>query len=158
MIWTTLHANIYAYIQNKYIYSHIHACMHTYKPTYVRCVRTSVAHLEKIIPERGPRRLLCVVDVTTWQCSKGSAASRAATRPEMCAISAIRYAPTSSATCWRASQAGSRDTADLGKPLARNHKSFFESVENTAVGSSRKAAFAASLLLVYSYLTWYTAF
>ena len=48
------------------------------------------------MPARGPRSDLCVVVVTMSQYSKGDAASPVATRPEMCAMSAIMYAPVAS--------------------------------------------------------------
>ncbi|KAA6419642.1 MAG: hypothetical protein FRX49_10366 [Trebouxia sp. A1-2] len=48
-------------------------------------------------PPRGPLRDLWVVVVTTWECSKGSATTPAATRPDVWAISVMRYAPTLSA-------------------------------------------------------------
>mmetsp|Transcript_37835 Transcript_37835/g.75401 ORF Transcript_37835/g.75401 Transcript_37835/m.75401 type:complete len:254 (-) Transcript_37835:632-1393(-) len=54
-------------------------------------------YLKKIIPALGPRRDLCVVVVTTSQCSKGDGCKPVATRPLMWAMSAIKYAPTSSA-------------------------------------------------------------
>mmetsp|Transcript_13356 Transcript_13356/g.26314 ORF Transcript_13356/g.26314 Transcript_13356/m.26314 type:complete len:251 (+) Transcript_13356:187-939(+) len=45
---------------------------------------------KKMMPERGPRSDLCVVDDTTSAYSKGESASWAATRPEMWAMSTIR--------------------------------------------------------------------
>mmetsp|Transcript_109442 Transcript_109442/g.274135 ORF Transcript_109442/g.274135 Transcript_109442/m.274135 type:complete len:254 (+) Transcript_109442:471-1232(+) len=54
-------------------------------------------YLKKIIPARGPRRDLCVVVVTTSQCAKGEGCMPVATKPEMCAMSAMSNAPTSSA-------------------------------------------------------------
>mmetsp|Transcript_32391 Transcript_32391/g.100993 ORF Transcript_32391/g.100993 Transcript_32391/m.100993 type:complete len:254 (+) Transcript_32391:211-972(+) len=54
-------------------------------------------YLKKIMPARGPRRDLCVVVVTMSQCSKGAGCWPVATRPEMCAMSAMSSAPTSSA-------------------------------------------------------------
>mmetsp|Transcript_113734 Transcript_113734/g.157394 ORF Transcript_113734/g.157394 Transcript_113734/m.157394 type:complete len:254 (-) Transcript_113734:393-1154(-) len=54
-------------------------------------------YLKKIMPALGPRRDLCVVVVTTSQCSKGAGCRPVATRPEMCAMSAMSRAPTSSA-------------------------------------------------------------
>mmetsp|Transcript_123991 Transcript_123991/g.332959 ORF Transcript_123991/g.332959 Transcript_123991/m.332959 type:complete len:242 (-) Transcript_123991:664-1389(-) len=54
-------------------------------------------YLKKIMPARGPRSDLWVVVVTTSQCSKGAGCCPVATRPEMCAMSAIKSAPTSSA-------------------------------------------------------------
>ena len=49
---------------------------------------------KKMIPERGPRSDLCVVEVTTSAYWKGDFCSPVATRPEMCAMSIIMYAPT----------------------------------------------------------------
>ena len=49
---------------------------------------------KKIIAPRGPRSDLCVVVVMTSAYSKGEGTTPAATRPEMCAMSARRYAPT----------------------------------------------------------------
>mmetsp|Transcript_43101 Transcript_43101/g.105384 ORF Transcript_43101/g.105384 Transcript_43101/m.105384 type:complete len:227 (-) Transcript_43101:762-1442(-) len=46
--------------------------------------------LKKIMAPRGPRRDLCVVVVTTSAYSKGLGTTPAATRPEMCAMSAMR--------------------------------------------------------------------
>lgn len=48
-------------------------------------------------PPRGPLRDLWVVVVTTWECLKGSATTSAATRPDVWAMSVMRYAPTLSA-------------------------------------------------------------
>ena len=42
-----------------------------------------------MIPDLGPLKDLCVVDVTTCEYSKGSSATFAATKPEMCAMSRI---------------------------------------------------------------------
>mmetsp|Transcript_31436 Transcript_31436/g.68743 ORF Transcript_31436/g.68743 Transcript_31436/m.68743 type:complete len:269 (+) Transcript_31436:84-890(+) len=52
---------------------------------------------KKIIPERGPRRVLWVVLVTMSAYWKGLAASPPATRPLMCAMSHMSRAPTLSA-------------------------------------------------------------
>mmetsp|Transcript_19598 Transcript_19598/g.47454 ORF Transcript_19598/g.47454 Transcript_19598/m.47454 type:complete len:256 (-) Transcript_19598:610-1377(-) len=49
---------------------------------------------KKMMPERGPRRVLCVVEVTTSAQSKGESTTPPATSPEMCAMSTIMYAPT----------------------------------------------------------------
>merc|ERR1719282_1772328 len=54
-------------------------------------------YLKKIMPARGPRKDLCVVVVTTSQKENGSGCCLVATKPEICAISAMRKAPTSSA-------------------------------------------------------------
>ncbi len=50
-----------------------------------------------MIAPRGPRSVLCVVQVTTSAYGTGLGCTPAATRPPMCAMSTIRYAPTSSA-------------------------------------------------------------
>lgn len=44
-----------------------------------------------MIPARGPLNVLCVVDVTTSQYSKGDGITLAATKPLICDISAIKY-------------------------------------------------------------------
>lgn len=54
---------------------------------------------KKIIAPRGPRRLLCVVVVTTSAKSKGDGTTPAATSPLMWAMSASRIALCLSATC-----------------------------------------------------------
>eukprot|EP00427_Karlodinium_veneficum_P048897 CAMPEP_0169222730 /NCGR_PEP_ID=MMETSP1016-20121227/21753_1 /TAXON_ID=342587 /ORGANISM="Karlodinium micrum, Strain CCMP2283" /LENGTH=79 /DNA_ID=CAMNT_0009301055 /DNA_START=16 /DNA_END=255 /DNA_ORIENTATION=+ len=54
-------------------------------------------YLKKIMPARGPRKDLCVVVVTTSQYVKGSGCCFVATNPEICAMSASKSAPTSSA-------------------------------------------------------------
>ena len=53
--------------------------------------------LANIIPDRGPRSVLCVVEVTMSAYSKGLWAAFPATRPETCAMSTMRRAPTLSA-------------------------------------------------------------
>lgn len=55
-------------------------------------------------PHLAPRRVLCVVLVTRSACSKGDGMALAATSPLMCAMSASRYAFTSSHTWGRGSQ------------------------------------------------------
>mmetsp|Transcript_31050 Transcript_31050/g.81310 ORF Transcript_31050/g.81310 Transcript_31050/m.81310 type:complete len:202 (+) Transcript_31050:242-847(+) len=62
-----------------------------------RSGKPRLSFLTKIIPDRGPRSDLCVVVVTTSQNSKGDECSPVATRPEMCAMSIMRSAPTESA-------------------------------------------------------------
>lgn len=83
---------------------------------FSRSFALSLSFLKKIRPARGPRNVLClhrsihqylassvngeithVVVVTTSQYWKGSASSPAATSPLVCAISAMRNAPCSSA-------------------------------------------------------------
>mmetsp|Transcript_23350 Transcript_23350/g.53834 ORF Transcript_23350/g.53834 Transcript_23350/m.53834 type:complete len:220 (+) Transcript_23350:267-926(+) len=49
--------------------------------------------LKKIMAPRGPRNALCVVVVTMSAYSKGDGMTPADTRPEMCAMSASKYAP-----------------------------------------------------------------
>ena len=51
----------------------------------------------KIMPPRGPRKVLCVVVVTISAYGTGFGCKPAATRPAICAISTINLAPTSSA-------------------------------------------------------------
>src|SRR3546814_2465287 len=53
--------------------------------------------LVRMMPPRGPRRVLCVVLVTTWACGSGLGYSPAATRPATCAMSTQKDAPTLSA-------------------------------------------------------------
>lgn len=64
----------------------------------VVCLSVSMQGLRcrVFVPERGPRRVLCVVEVTTSAQSKGESTTPPATSPEMCAMSTIMYAPT----CW----------------------------------------------------------
>mmetsp|Transcript_26385 Transcript_26385/g.79535 ORF Transcript_26385/g.79535 Transcript_26385/m.79535 type:complete len:242 (+) Transcript_26385:150-875(+) len=65
-------------------------------------------YLKKIMPARGPRSDLCVVVVTMSQCSKGEGCSPVATRPEMCAMSAMSSAPTSSAMALKRAKSTTR--------------------------------------------------
>ena len=46
--------------------------------------------LQKIIPPRGPRNVLCVVVVTKCACGTGFGCKPAATKPAICAISTIK--------------------------------------------------------------------
>ena len=55
------------------------------------------ASFVRIIPPLGPRSVLCVVVVATWQCGNGDGYSPAAINPAKCATSAKTYAPTLSA-------------------------------------------------------------
>mmetsp|Transcript_28217 Transcript_28217/g.63810 ORF Transcript_28217/g.63810 Transcript_28217/m.63810 type:complete len:202 (-) Transcript_28217:590-1195(-) len=66
------------------------------------CSRNSLR--QKIIPPRGPRRLLCVVVVTTSACGKGEGCKPVATKPLMWAMSTKRKAPTSSHMLRKAAQ------------------------------------------------------
>jgi hypothetical protein len=66
----------------------------------------------RITPERGPARVLCTVEVTTWACGTGLACRPAATRPAKWAMSTHSFAPTSSATERNASKSSSREYAD----------------------------------------------
>ena len=50
-----------------------------------------------MMPERGPARVLCTVEVTTSEYGTGFGCSPAATRPAKCAMSVQSSAPTSSA-------------------------------------------------------------
>jgi hypothetical protein len=47
----------------------------------------SVFGFERIIPERGPRSVLCVVVVTICACGTGEGCAPPATSPAKCAIS-----------------------------------------------------------------------
>ncbi len=58
----------------------------------------SSGSFDRIMPPRGPRSVLCVVVVTTCACGSGLGNRSAATRPAKCAMSTMKYAPTSSAT------------------------------------------------------------
>ena len=51
----------------------------------------------RMIPPRGPRSVLCVVEVTTWAYSSGLLSNPAAISPAGCAMSIISNAPTLSA-------------------------------------------------------------
>ena len=55
--------------------------------------------LHKIIPPRGPRKVLCVVVVTKSAKGTGFGCKPLATSPAMCAMSTIKYASTESAIC-----------------------------------------------------------
>ena len=57
-----------------------------------------IYYLNQMTTHLGPRRVLCVVVVTMSAYSNGLGIRSAAMRPEMCAISAIRYAFCSSHT------------------------------------------------------------
>ena len=59
--------------------------------------RGVLARLHMIIAPRGPRSVLWVVVVTTSACPTGDGCAPPAIRPAMCAMSATRMAPTSSA-------------------------------------------------------------
>ena len=50
--------------------------------------------LQTMRPPRGPRSVLCVVEVTTSACGTGFGYAPAATRPATCAMSTKKYAPT----------------------------------------------------------------
>ena len=52
---------------------------------------------KKIMPALGPLNVLCTVEVTMSQYSKGEGCNPVATNPATCAISAINKAPQSSA-------------------------------------------------------------
>src|ERR1700726_810799 len=55
---------------------------------------------ERIIPERGPRSVLWVVEVTICACGTGDGCAPPATSPAKCAMSTRKSAPTLSAI-WR---------------------------------------------------------
>ena len=63
---------------------------------------------QRIMPPRGPRKVLWVVLVTTPAWPTGEGWTPAATRPEMWAISATKIAPTSSAICAKRGKSSSR--------------------------------------------------
>src|SRR6185437_2062698 len=46
---------------------------------------------DSTIPARGPRSVLCVVVVTTWQCGTGEGWTPPATRPAKCAMSTMYF-------------------------------------------------------------------
>ena len=52
---------------------------------------------KRMIPPRGPRKVLWVVEVTIWAYSSGLFSNPAAIRPAGCAMSIINRAPTLSA-------------------------------------------------------------
>jgi hypothetical protein len=66
----------------------------------------------RITPERGPARVLCTVEVTTWEWGTGLGCRPAATRPAKCAMSTHSFAPTSSAIERNASKSSCREYAD----------------------------------------------
>ncbi len=66
----------------------------------------------RMMPPRGPPRVLWVVEVTTSACSTGLGCSPAATRPAKCAMSTHRYASTSSAIRRNSAKSSLRGYAD----------------------------------------------
>ncbi len=62
----------------------------------------------RIMPLRGPQRVLWIVVVTTSACSTGFGCSPAATRPAKCAMSTISLAPTESAIARKAAKSSCR--------------------------------------------------
>ena len=68
------------------------ACAYMISTPFLLTERTPLR--KKIIAPRGPRSDLCVVVVTMSANSNGEGTTPAATRPEMCAMSASMYAPT----------------------------------------------------------------
>ncbi len=62
----------------------------------------------RIIPPRGPRRVLWVVVVTTSECGTGDGWTPAATRPAKWAISVTSSAPTSSQMARKAAKSQMR--------------------------------------------------
>ncbi len=65
----------------------------------------------RIIAPRGPRKVLCVVNVTTSACGTGLGYAPPATSPMKCAASTMKMAPTSSATCRNAAKSITRGYA-----------------------------------------------
>ena len=78
----------------------------------------SASSLVRITAPRGPRRVLCVVVVTTCACGKGEGCAPPATSPAKCAMSTIRKAPTSSAIC---AEGGKVDGARIGAAAGDDH-------------------------------------
>ena len=72
----------------------------------------------RIMPERGPRRVLCVVEVTMSAYSHGLGCTPAATSPEKCAMSTSKIAPTESAIC---AEAREIDDARIGAAARDDH-------------------------------------
>ena len=68
---------------------------------------------------RGPQSVLCVVNVITCACGSGLLSTPAATMPARCAMSARRYAPTSSAISRSAAQSKSHGYADAPPMMMR---------------------------------------
>ena len=64
---------------------------------------------QRIIPPRGPRRVLWVVVVTTSECGTGDGCTPAATSPAKWAMSVISRAPTSSAISRKAAKSQNRE-------------------------------------------------
>ena len=64
--------------------------------------------LQRIIPLRGPQRVLWIVVVTTSACATGFGCSPAATSPAKCAMSTISLAPTESAISRKAAKSSWR--------------------------------------------------
>ncbi len=65
------------------------------KTTRSRSLAHRLAH--RTSPPRGPRSVLCVVEVTKSQCGTGLGCRPVTTIPAMCAMSAMTFAPTSRA-------------------------------------------------------------
>ena len=70
-----------------------------------------LAARQRIAPARGPRSVLCVVNVTTSAYGTGDGCAPPATRPAMCAASTSSSAPTSSAIARNASKSMIREYA-----------------------------------------------
>ena len=64
--------------------------------------------LQRIIPPRGPRSVLCVVVVTTSACGTGDGYTPVAASPAKCAMSTMKIAPTSFATSANAAKSITR--------------------------------------------------
>jgi len=62
-----------------------------------RSIAFACSSRHRIMPPRGPRSVLCVVNVTTSACGTGLGYAPPATRPMKCAASTMRIASTSSA-------------------------------------------------------------
>src|SRR5206468_556941 len=74
------------------------------------CLSTALAYsaVQRIIPPRGPRSVLCVVVVTICACGTGDGYTPPATSPAKCAMSTTNTAPTSSATARIAAKSTTR--------------------------------------------------
>ena len=71
-------------------------------------IRLARSSRHKIMPPRGPRSTLCVVNDTTSAYGTGEGIAPPATRPMKCAASTMKYAPTSSAISRNAAKSMSR--------------------------------------------------
>ena len=75
-------------------------------------LNSSLWPLLRMMPPRGPRSVLCVVEVTTWACGSGLGYSPAATSPATWAMSTQNSAPTLSAIWRMRAQSFTREYAE----------------------------------------------